>query len=96
MRRGQWADEVVISDTWVDKSTSVKVMTTNASEYGYLWWRRKFNGYQAFYAAGNGGQFIFVVPELDLVAVFTGSNYNLDEASHPHEIMERYVIPSLR
>src|SRR6266404_4056981 len=27
-------------------------------------------------ATGNGGQKIFIIPSLELVAVFTGSNYN--------------------
>ena len=31
---------------------------------------------QTFYAIGNGGQQIIVAPGLDLVAVFTGSNYD--------------------
>ena len=49
-------------------------------EYGYLWWRGRqtINGrpIEGFWAQGNGGQIIFVCPNLDLVAVFTGGNYN--------------------
>jgi CubicO group peptidase (beta-lactamase class C family) len=45
--------------------------------YGYKWWvlSRKGEGTREAYAAlGYGGQFLIVVPELDLLAVFTGWN----------------------
>jgi CubicO group peptidase (beta-lactamase class C family) len=32
-------------------------------------------GYRAFAASGNGGQLLFVIPELELTVVFTGGNY---------------------
>lgn len=52
--------------------------------------------YQSYYAAGNGGQYIFVVPELELVAVFTGSNYgDYQLTQQPLELMQRYVIPAV-
>jgi CubicO group peptidase (beta-lactamase class C family) len=30
---------------------------------------------RAYYAGGNGGQYVIVVPKLDLVAAFYGGNY---------------------
>ena len=32
--------------------------------------------YHTYRAAGNGGQMVIVVPDLDLVVAFTGGNYN--------------------
>jgi CubicO group peptidase (beta-lactamase class C family) len=48
--------------------------------YGYQWWRGTFaNGDTATYFAGGwGGQFIFVLPELDMVIVFTGGHFEGD------------------
>ena len=31
---------------------------------------------EAYYAGGNGGNYLICVPELDLVIVFQASNYN--------------------
>ena len=39
--------------------------------YGYLWWVTDGPPYRAYFAWGYGGQFIYVVPALDLVAVAT-------------------------
>jgi CubicO group peptidase (beta-lactamase class C family) len=39
--------------------------------YGFLWWLSDSPGPRAFFAWGHGGQFIWVVPSLDLVVVVT-------------------------
>lgn len=41
--------------------------------YGYQWWGGQWDGpVSAYVATGWGGQFIFVLPELDLGVVVTG------------------------
>jgi CubicO group peptidase (beta-lactamase class C family) len=42
-------------------------------EYGYLWWVHEIRGYDTCFAWGYGGQYIFVVPALDLLIVTTSS-----------------------
>ena len=42
-------------------------------EYGYLWWVYEIRGYDTCFAWGYGGQYIFIVPALDLVIVTTSS-----------------------
>jgi CubicO group peptidase (beta-lactamase class C family) len=39
--------------------------------YGYLWWVTDGPPVHAFFAWGYGGQFIYIAPDLDLVAVVT-------------------------
>ena len=48
--------------------------------YGYQWWRGTLeNGNTAtYFAAGWGGQFIFILHELDMVIIFTGGNFEGD------------------
>ena len=47
------------------------------TSYGYQWWRGTFsNGnIDTYYAAGFGGQFIFVLPEMEMVIVFTAGQF---------------------
>jgi hypothetical protein len=43
--------------------------------------------------SGNGGQKVFLVPELDLIAVFTGGAFNVE--SPTNEMMVRVLLPAL-
>jgi CubicO group peptidase (beta-lactamase class C family) len=87
---GVWNGERVVAESWV-MTTRRSELLLGAGGYGYLWWKRTFThrGTQvdAVYAAGNGGNFVFTVPSLELVVAFTGSNYNTDRSGTPHEIM---------
>ena len=38
----------------------------NLTGYGYLWWRRDTRGHETFVALGYGGQFILIIPDLEL------------------------------
>jgi len=60
----------------VDESFKPHAQSTRERErqYGYGWWIRELNGYRTYYAWGYGGQFIFIVPQLELVVVTTSSS----------------------
>jgi hypothetical protein len=45
-------------------------------------------------AQGNGGQKIYLVPQYDLVAVFTAGGYNA-ESTPPNTIMAKIILPRL-
>ena len=97
LNNGKWKDTQIVSESWVEKSTTPHFNVTSTDSYGYQWWIRQFNtdnnSYNCFYALGYGGQFIFVVKELNLVAVFTGGNFNSDMYI-PYSIMEQYILPA--
>lgn len=65
----------IVSEDWVRTSTRAHATRTRSPDraYGYGWWLRDLAGHDAFYAWGYGGQFIYVVPGLRLVAVMTSS-----------------------
>ncbi|EAY26938.1 serine hydrolase domain-containing protein [Microscilla marina] len=101
--KGVWKGKRVISEKWVQQATQGKATMHNASykNYGYNWWIHRFEvegeKFRCFYAAGNGGQLIFVVPKLDLVTVINAGNYGQGRLwlKYRDEIMPRYVIPAL-
>lgn len=77
LNEGQWEGEQIVPLQWVEASTSVQfVRSSGSADYGYQWWVRTFgdNGYDAYFAQGHAGQYIFVVPEIELIVCFT-SNY---------------------
>jgi hypothetical protein len=65
-----------------------------------LWWKRSFahagGTADSFFTSGNGGNFIFVFPSLDLVVVFTGYNYNSPLGDQPFRIVADLVLPAVR
>jgi len=96
---GKWKDKQIISKSWIKESTQ-KHISSNGFNYGYQWWRgkaiRKNRIVEAFWAAGAGGQFIFVLPELDLVVVFTAKRRNNPEASNrAFRMLDDYILPAV-
>jgi CubicO group peptidase (beta-lactamase class C family) len=100
LNKGQWRGEQVLSEEWIE-NTSKKHIKTKYGHYGYLWWigslAYKDTELETFYAAGNGGQFIFVIPKVNMVAVFTGGNYNnMEKTIQPIEMLEKYILPAIQ
>lgn len=87
---GVWKGVRVVPESWV-MTTRTSPGAFGSQGYGFLWWKRTFQhrGAQvdAVYAAGNGGNYVFIIPSLELVVAFTGSNYSTARTSTPHEIM---------
>ncbi|TQF17557.1 serine hydrolase [Myxococcus llanfairpwllgwyngyllgogerychwyrndrobwllllantysiliogogogochensis] len=77
---GVWNGRRVVSQRWVERSTALHATMEPGRTYGYAWWRHELRVgdrvYSQYEASGNGGQLVMVVPELDLVVMFTAGNYN--------------------
>jgi len=84
-RQGEWDGEQIIPRDWVARSTTSSIpVYPNDPEgwgYGYQWWIYRHHTPSApkmYGGWGWGGQFPLVIPDLDLVAVFTGWNIKED------------------
>lgn len=76
---GAWNGTRVVSEEWVKESMRPHARIDDKTEYGYLLWLRSFGPqgkeHAVAFMAGNGGNKIAIVPDLDLVAVLTSTNY---------------------
>jgi CubicO group peptidase (beta-lactamase class C family) len=97
---GRWQGRQIISKQWIEASLTNRVQAREAVEYGYLWWHFHFpakGGIRSVWAAsGNGGNYIFILPEDELVTVITSTAYNKSFA-HPqsNEIYRDFVLKAL-
>ena len=100
LQKGVWKGERILSEEWVNESTQMFISLpwlSWADGYGYQWWiKYYFSGISyipVYFASGWGGQSIRIFPTLNIVAVFTGSNY---ATAHPIDyLISEYILPSV-
>jgi CubicO group peptidase (beta-lactamase class C family) len=82
---GWWNGEQIISKNWVD-ATFTRQTSIRGLGYSHLWWCEDLtaNGkvFRGMAAKGNGGQRIFIWPEVNMIAVVTAGNYNSQSPSN--------------
>jgi CubicO group peptidase (beta-lactamase class C family) len=89
LRGGAWGSRQIIPPTWLAASVAPDsrgepvFFSSFGSAYGYFWWlfptRRGGTDAGIIAASGSGGQWLFVVPSLDLVvAIVASSGAGLD------------------
>jgi CubicO group peptidase (beta-lactamase class C family) len=74
LKGGDWKGRRIVPESWVKDSTRQHIYAFHAYGpygYGYQWWIKEVDGCKSYRAWGRGGQFIVVVPQLDLVMVVT-------------------------
>lgn len=97
---GLWNKNRIISEQWVKESTRAHAQVDDETEYGYLWWLRKFGTgktkHHAFLMQGNGGNKLAVFPELDLSVVLTSTNYNTSGMHHQtDQLLSEHILPAI-
>lgn len=88
LKKGIWKEKKIVSEKWVKMATTGYLDATIFDRYGFQWWVDKDGWYAA---VGYGGQRIFVVPEHDLVAVFTSTR----AFTRPDRLMRYHIIKSV-
>ncbi len=88
LKKGKWQGNTIVSEDWVAKATIGHLEARFSAQYGYQWWIADAGHYEA---VGFAGQRIFVVPEHNMVVVFTSF------ASHrkPDILMNRYILKAI-
>ena len=99
LNNGRWGNKQIVSTMWVEASTRIQIDATVLEllqisdvfdHYGYQWWV-DFDGYYA--AVGYKGQGIYVVPDKNIVAVFTGDMLG-KSALIVKNLFDSYIIPA--
>jgi CubicO group peptidase (beta-lactamase class C family) len=100
LNKGKSKSKRILSKKWVKNSFKNYRNLENVPDkngYGYLWWHNTYhiNGknIESIEARGAGGQYIFVIPNLELVVVITSGNYRNGKTQQPEMLFEQYILP---
>lgn len=99
---GIWNNQQILSKTWVEQSLNKQkqILGRDNEYYGYLFWNKTFKAkdkeYEAYYCAGNGGNYILIFKNEPLVIVITASAYGQYYAhSQVAEMLSKYILPAV-
>ncbi len=105
LQGGTWAGEQIVPAGWVRESTRRQVRFEprrgRSVGYGYLWWilppDPSGEGKQDIYAAmGFRAQYIFIVPEHEMVVVVTGATRSSADQRRPIDFLYTHILPAVR
>ncbi len=94
LNNGSWDGEQLLSPEWVDAATKKHSSPPPDRKpwdgYGYQWWISSLGAYSA---RGRGSQYISVIPDKDMVVVFTGGHTRGDVI---FEALNSFIIPAVK
>jgi CubicO group peptidase (beta-lactamase class C family) len=97
---GQWKGKQIVSKHWVNEASTTFIGSeSNATAYGYHWWAAQYSinnvSTRVFFAQGSGGQYIYVIPRLNAVVVFTGGNYPPNRQGIVFGMLSNIILPAM-
>lgn len=93
LNNGIWNGTSIINEDWIRNATNPWIEFDHQYNYGYQWWIPKSTDLDVYFAWGFAGQRIFVIPDKDLIAVFT--SYDEGVSSNIYLLMlTQYIIPA--
>jgi CubicO group peptidase (beta-lactamase class C family) len=105
LQGGRWGDQQIVPRWWAEAS-SKNVVPFNPPRghvvgYGYLWWIMEPDpdgaGEETIYAAmGFRAQYIFVIPEHDMVVVVTGGTQNGLDQRRPIDFVYTHILKAVQ
>ena len=104
LNKGRWEGKQIVPEAWIRESFTMHVAFENTDSdvvgYGYLWWILKpdpqGNGSQNIYAAmGFKAQYIFVIPEHNMVVVVHGDTRSSEDQRQPRRFLYSHILPAV-
>jgi CubicO group peptidase (beta-lactamase class C family) len=98
LQGGMWEGQQVLPQAWAEQAGINQAPGgDDTAGYGYLWWISDETGHRAFYGAGYGGQYLYMIPDLDLVIVITGDpDVTPDVPIFHRNLIPDYIAPAVR
>lgn len=107
LKGGRWDGDQIVPAAWIAAATDYHTTFEPRDErecedlgYGYLFWLRPQAAYDSFIAVGFGGQFVYVIPALEMVVVMTGDldampdNFRDNRMLCQFNLVEEHIVPA--
>ncbi len=104
LNNGDWQGQQLISADWIAdtvvRRVDISSWATYSEAYGFQWWLDDLNFQgqlvETWITAGYGGQYMFVIPSVDLVVAFTGHNYTTGVGSQNlYTMVQTYILGAI-
>jgi CubicO group peptidase (beta-lactamase class C family) len=97
---GRWRGRGIVSADWTNAVMTAHRNANPEQDYGYLFWQRTYatncGMTQGWSMAGNGGNAIVILKDLDAAIVVTRENYNAQEMHQQTvDLLEHFLLPAL-
>jgi CubicO group peptidase (beta-lactamase class C family) len=95
LKGGRWEDAQLVPADYAAAATTYQSAgdSTGLANYGYQWWVTNVYGLPSFFALGYGSQYVYVVPDLDLIVVAAVARRVPAEELRPaRPLIENYVV----
>jgi CubicO group peptidase (beta-lactamase class C family) len=96
---GVWKGKRILDAAYVKRAGMPRYEMSGA-HYGLGWWVIDYpfrgDSVQAYFAGGNGGQVVIVMPKLDMVVTIFGANYQDAATFVPQRVyVPRFILPAV-
>jgi CubicO group peptidase (beta-lactamase class C family) len=102
LQRGMYNGVRIVSEAWIDAMTQEHATISGMGQrYGYLWWLDHTKDptlpkTRLWWAQGNGGTFVIVMPELRSTIAITGTRFNRPDALEPMFWLRDRILPAMK
>ncbi|MFC5926085.1 serine hydrolase domain-containing protein [Micromonospora vulcania] len=95
LAEGAWDGRKIVPAGWIRAMLQPRLQTDWGARYGYHWYLETIAGQRLVAGIGNGGQRLFVLPDLDLAVAITAGNYDdPDQWRTPLALLEHVILPA--
>ncbi|MEU5531442.1 serine hydrolase [Micromonospora chersina] len=96
LAEGTWDGHRIVPTDWIRTMLQPRLQTTWGAQYGYQWYIETIEGHRVVAGMGNGGQRLFVLPDLGLTVAVTAGNYDdPDQWRTPLTVLGRVILPAM-
>ncbi len=86
---GSWKGNEIVNKEWIQEMTTTRVVDFYSSQFCYLWWKDERRN--IIYMHGQGGQFVSIMPEKNLIVMMTAEVNTQDDFQFTKENAFKWV-----